>query len=103
MSEQQEEIVVEQPEQPSGETVTEERRVQPPDLLKTINNIIHEGTVRRIMVVGKDRTLLDIPLLAGAAASVILAIYLPWIAAIAAAGALLGGYTVRIERDEPKA
>jgi hypothetical protein len=103
MSEQEEPILVEQPEPQAGESVTEERRVQAPDLLKTINNIIREGTARRITVIRKDRTLLDIPLVAGAAASVILAIYLPWITAIAAAGALLGGCTVRVEREEPKA
>jgi len=45
---------------------------------------------------------LDIPLVAGVAASVVFAFYMPFLSAIVAAGALLGGCTVRIERDEPE-
>lgn len=102
MSEQNETFGKQPAGQPAGKTVTQEIKVQAKDLLKAINDIIREGSARRITVIRKGRTLLDIPIVAGAAVSVILAINLPWLSAIAAAGALLGGCTVRIERDEPK-
>ena len=82
-------------------TVTEEVKVQAQDLSKAINDLIHEGTVRRITIVRNDRVLLDIPLAVGAAGGVLLATQLPWISAIAGLGVLLSGATLRIEREEP--
>jgi hypothetical protein len=86
-----------------GRTVTEETKAQTHDLLKNIERILHEGRVRRIQVLRKDRILLDIPLSAGVAAGAVLALWLPQILAIAALGALLGGCTIRVEREEPPA
>jgi hypothetical protein len=84
-----------------GKTVTEEIKVQAEDLFETINKVIHEGTVRRITIVRNERTLLDIPLVVGMGASVVLAMYLPVISALAGIGVLLSGATMRIEREEP--
>lgn len=95
----EEEKVVE--EESKHETVTEEIKVEAEDLFRTINNIIREGTAKRVVVMRNDRILVDIPLVAGMAASVVLAIYLPVLSAIVAVGALFGGCTVRIERDTP--
>jgi hypothetical protein len=81
---------------------SQEFKVQAEDLFRTINDLIREGTARRITVLRNDRVLVDIPLVAGMAASLALAIYMPYISAIVAVGALLGGCTVRIEREEPK-
>jgi hypothetical protein len=82
-------------------SVTEEIKVQAQDLVDVVNRLIREGTIRRVTVVRNDRTLVDIPLAVGLGAGVALAIYLPVLSAIAAAGALLGGCTVRVEREEP--
>ena len=60
-----------------------------------------EGTAKRVTVLRNDRVLVDIPLVAGVAASVVLAIYMPVLSAIVAVGALFAGCTVRIEREEP--
>jgi hypothetical protein len=98
MSEQEQKGDTEQPK-----TVTEEVKVQAKDLAKTIENVVQEGKARRVKVIRKGRVLVDIPLVAGVASGAVMAIYLPWIAAIAAVGALLGGCTVQIERDEPQA
>jgi hypothetical protein len=95
----EEEKVVE--EEPKHETVTEEIKVQAEDLFRTINDIIREGTAKRVVVMRNDRILVDIPLVAGMAASLVLAIYMPVLSAIVAVGALFGGCTVRIERDAP--
>ncbi len=81
----------------------EEFKVQGKDLQKAINDVVREGTVRRIVVTRNDRILLNIPLAVGVASGAVLAIYMPFIAAIAAGAALLGGCTVRVERDEPPA
>ena len=82
-------------------TVSEELKVQAQDLFKTINDLIREGTVRRVTVMRNDRVWIDIPLIVGIPVSLVLATQLPVISAVAAAGALLGGFTLRIEREEP--
>ena len=81
------------------EPVVEEMKVQARDLVKTIQDIIHEGTARRVVVTRGDRTLLDLPLAIGLAGGALLALYMPFIAAIVGVVALLGGATVRVERD----
>lgn len=80
---------------------SQEFRVKAQDLFQTINDIIREGTARRITVTRNNRILLDIPLVVGVTAGALMAFYMPLIAAIAAVGALFGGCTVRIDRDEP--
>jgi hypothetical protein len=103
MSEEEQVVAVEQAEEPAEAktTVTEEIKVQAQDLFKALNDIIREGTARRVMVLRNDRVLIDIPLVAGVAAGVLLAVYMTAISAIVAAGALIGGCTVRIVREEP--
>lgn len=103
MSEEEMVVESEMEEEQAGaeqEPVTEEFKVQAQDLFQTINDIIREGTAKRITVLRNDRVLLDIPLAFGMAASVILALQMPVLSAIVAVGALFGGCTVRIERDE---
>jgi hypothetical protein len=95
-----EEKVVEE-QQAEKSTVSEEIKVQAEDLFQAINDLIHEGSVRRITIVRNDRTLLDIPLAVGVGASMILAFQLPVISALAGLGVLLSGATLRIERDAP--
>jgi len=80
--------------------VVEEVKVQAQDLFKTINDIIREGAARRVKITHGDRTLVDISLALGLATSALLAFYMPMIAAIGSVAALLGGCTVRIEREE---
>ncbi|MGD8902988.1 MAG: DUF4342 domain-containing protein [Anaerolineae bacterium] len=82
-------------------TETEEIKVQAQDLFRTINELIREGTIRRITVMRDDRVLLDLPLVVGVPLGLILATQLTFLSAVVGVGALLGGCTVRIERDEP--
>ncbi len=88
-------------EPPAAEkvTMTEEIKVQAQDLFQFINEVVREGTARRITVLRNDRVLLDIPLALGVAASVVLAVQMPILSALVAVGALFGGCTVRIDRD----
>lgn len=98
----EEEQVEEQTQAQDQQSVTEEIKVQAQDLFKVLNDIIREGTAKRFTVMRNDRILVDIPLALGVAASVIFAVYMPVLSAIVAVGALLGGCTVRIEREEPE-
>jgi len=110
MSEEQKVGEQEQPEaqaeeQPAGgrRTVTEEFKVAAEDLVEMINKLVHEGSVRRVTILRNDRVLIDIPLAVGAAASLVLAMQMPFISAVAGVGMLLTGCTLRIEREEPPA
>jgi hypothetical protein len=103
MSEEEQIAADEQTEEAaeSRRTVTEEFQVQAEDLMQTINDIVREGTARRVTVIRNDRVLVDIPLVLGIGAGLVLAIYLPVISALVGVGALLTGCTVRVEREEP--
>jgi hypothetical protein len=82
------------------EPVVEELKVQARDLVQAIQDIIHEGTARRVIVSRGGRTLVDLPLAIGLGAGALLAIYMPLVTAIVGVVALLGGATVRVERDD---
>lgn len=97
----EEKVVEEEQSEDQKATVTEEIKVQAQDLFKAINDLIREGTVRRVTVLRNDRVLLDIPLILGVPASIVLATQMPVITAVAGVAALLGGCTLRIEREEP--
>lgn len=66
------------------------------DALKsTLKNLIHEGSVRRVIVRNAEgRTLLDMPLTAGIAGAVLL----PFWAAVTGIVALAKEFTIVIER-----
>lgn len=97
----EEEQMEDEPQAQDQQPVTEEIKVQAQDLFKVLNDVIREGTAKRFTVLRNDRILVDIPLALGVAASVAFAIYMPVLSAVVAVGALLGGCTVRIEREEP--
>ncbi len=99
----EEKVVEEEEAADQKATVTEEIKVQAQDLFKAINDLIREGTIRRVTVLRNDRVLLDIPLMLGVPVSIVLATQMPVITAVAGVAALLGGCTVRIEREEPPA
>ncbi len=104
MTEEEKVVEGEQVEEQAGAakgTVTEEIKVQAQDLFKAINDLIREGMIRRITVLRNDRVLLDVPLIVGVPAGLVLATQMPVISALAGVGALLGGCTLRIEREEP--
>jgi len=95
------EEVTEKETENQQDSAAEEIKVQAQDLFQIINDIIREGTARRITVMRNDRVLLDIPLVIGMGASLILALNMPIITALVGMGALVGGCTLRIEREDP--
>lgn len=82
-------------------TTTEDVPVKAKDLVQTVEDLIQEASVRRVMLVRGDRTLFDLPLPLGVAGAAAVAIYMAPLGAIASIAALVGGCTLRIEREEP--
>jgi hypothetical protein len=82
-------------------TTTEEISVKAKDLVQTIEELVQEASVRRVMLVRGERTLLDLPLPVGVAGAAAVAIYMAPVGAMAAVAALVGGCALRIEREAP--
>jgi hypothetical protein len=77
----------------------EEFKVSGDDLLTRVRELIHEGNVRRVFLKNEaGETLLEIPLTAGLAVTVLTAALAPVLVAVGAIAALLGQVTVGVER-----
>ena len=75
----------------------EEFRVDGPQVLATIKNLIHQGNIRRIVLKNEEgKTLLEIPLTIG----VVGAALLPVFAAVGALAALVAKMTIVVEKIE---
>jgi hypothetical protein len=76
---------------------TEEFRVDGEKLIGKVKEVIHEGSIRRIIIKDKEgKTILEIPMTFG----VVGALIAPQLAAIGAIAALLTEATVVIEKEE---
>ena len=72
-------------------------------LLGKVRQLLHEGNVRRIILKREDGTiLLEIPLQAGVAVTVVTVALAPVLVAVGAIAALLSSVTIAVERDEPE-
>jgi len=75
-------------------------QVKGEELLAKVRELVHQGNVRRIHVIGEDgASILEIPLTAG----VIGAIVAPVLVAVGAIAALAKNYTLLIEAHNPEA
>ncbi|MCZ7543881.1 MAG: DUF4342 domain-containing protein [Anaerolineae bacterium] len=96
----------EEPATEAGRTWTEELEVAGSDLLKTVENLIHEGNVRRVIVKQDGRVLFDLPLTVVAVATVVTAFWAPFLAALGGVAGLAlmasGRFTLVVERTETK-
>ena len=78
-------------------STTEELKVSGKQLLSTLKGIVREGNVRRVVIKNASgRTVLDVPLAAGAVGVVLL----PFWAAVGGLAALAAHYTVVVERSD---
>jgi hypothetical protein len=68
-------------------------------MLDQAKQLFHAGNVRRIVVTQGDRTVVDLPLTAGAVGAVLA----PWLAAVGVLVALVTGCTIRLKRPEEPA
>ena len=69
-------------------------------LVEKIKQLIHEGNIRRVRVIHKGNTILEIPLTVGASAAAVAALAAPILAALGAFAALVTECTIEVEKIE---
>lgn len=80
----------------------EEFKISGDELLTKVRELLHEGNVRRVFLKNEEgATILEIPLTAGLAVTVITAAFSPVLVAVGAIAALLAQVTVGVERPAP--
>jgi hypothetical protein len=76
----------------------EEHRVTGENLVARVKQLIHEGNVRRLIIMNDaGQTILEIPLTFG----VVGAVMMPMLVALGAIAALASHYTIVVEKHEP--
>lgn len=80
--------------QTDSKTLAEKWHVTGETLLTAVKRLIHEGTVRRILITQDGRTIAEFPLSVGVVGTVLA----PMLAAIGAMSALLTDCTIQVER-----
>ena len=69
-------------------------------LVEKVKQLIHEGNIRRVRVIHKGNTILEIPLTIGAPAAAVLTLAAPLLAALGAFAALVTECTIEVEKVE---
>ena len=75
----------------------EDFKVKGEELLAKARELVHEGNIRRIMIINDEgRTLIEIPLTVGVLGAVLLPVW----AAIGAIAAVVTDCTIRVEKND---
>lgn len=86
--------------QSSTRPLTEELELAGKDLVERVKGLIEEGNVRRIIIRNSEgRSLLEIPMTAGAVVGGVLVLYSPVFAGLAAIGALVARIKIEVVRE----
>ena len=83
-------------------TVNEKFTVSGSQLVDKVKQLIHEGNIRRVRVIHKGNTILEIPLTIGASAAAIGILAAPFLAALGAFAALVTDCIIEVEKIEDK-
>jgi hypothetical protein len=81
-------------------TQSEKFTVSGDQLLEKIKQLIHEGNIRRVRLIYKEKTVFDIPLTIGAPVAAAMIMAAPVLAAIGAFAALVTECTIEVEKVE---
>jgi hypothetical protein len=81
---------------------TEKFTVSGDQVMKKIKQLIHEGNIRNIRLIHKDRTIIEIPLSVGAPVAALGIIAAPVLAAVGAFAALATECTIEVEKISDK-
>ncbi|GAJ10058.1 unnamed protein product [marine sediment metagenome] len=81
-------------------TTKEKFTISGDKLAEKVKQLIHEGNIRRVRVIHKGNTILEIPLTVGASATAVLALAAPALAALGALAALVTECTIEVEKVE---
>ena len=77
---------------------TEKFTISGDKLVEKVKQLIHEGNVRRVRVIHKGNTIIEIPLTAGASAAAVVALASPLLAALGAFAALATECVIEVEK-----
>ena len=69
-------------------------------LVEKVKQLIHEGNIRRVRIIHKEKTVFEIPLTIGAPATVAVILAAPVLAALGAFAALVTECTIEVEKVE---
>ncbi len=69
-------------------------------LVDKIKQLIHEGNIRRVRIIHKEKTVLEIPLTIGAPAAAVGILVAPLLAAVGAFAALVTECTIEVEKTD---
>lgn len=81
-------------------STSEKYTVSGSKLVERVKQLIHEGNIRRVRVINKGNTILEIPLTVGAPAAAVVALAAPLLAALGAFAALVTECTIEVEKVE---
>ena len=81
-------------------TKSEKFTISGSQLVEKVKQLIHEGNIRRVRVIHKEKTLLEIPLSIGAPAAAVTILAAPVLAALGAFAALVTDCTIEVEKTE---
>ena len=81
-------------------TNTEKFTVSGSQLVEKIKQLIHEGNIRKVRLIHKERTIFEIPLTIGAPAAAAVVLAAPLLAALGAFAALVTECTIEVEKIE---
>ena len=81
-------------------TTKEKFTISGSQLVGKVKQLIHEGNIRKVRVIHKDKTVFEIPLTIGAPATAALVIAAPILAAMGAFAALVTECTIEVEKTE---
>ncbi len=83
-------------------TIKEKVTVSSSELVSKVKQLVREGNIRRVRLIHKEKTLLDIPLSVGMPAAAVGIVIAPLLAAVAAIAAMVTECTIEVERVEDK-
>ena len=69
-------------------------------LVEKVKQLIHEGNIRRVRIIHKEKTVFEIPLTIGASATVAVILVAPVLAALGAFAALVTDCTIEVEKTD---
>ncbi len=81
-------------------TNTEKFTVSGSQLVEKIKQLIHEGNIRKVRLIHKEKTIFEIPLTIGAPAAAAVVLAAPLLAALGAFAALVTECTIEVEKIE---
>ena len=79
---------------------TERFTVTGSNLVEKVKELVHQGNIRRVRLIHKEKPLVDIPLSIGAPAAAVVVLAAPLLSALATIAALVKECTIEVEKME---